>query len=144
MGTPSAAWQQPLNDGRWIQQRTNTILLFVVGMLSLCCCGYGVVALAVISIGGDRPNNTVTAPATATAPASPSLSSTTAPGAEKTNQATVTTTAARPATRYPFPPAGVHPGAFCSPEGAYGRTVKGTLMRCTRKAGEERARWRAA
>lgn len=38
----------------------------------------------------------------------------------------------------------VHPGAFCSPEGAHGVTSKGTLMRCTKKSGEDRARWRKA
>ncbi|GHJ17666.1 hypothetical protein TPA0908_56610 [Micromonospora sp. AKA38] len=38
----------------------------------------------------------------------------------------------------------VHPGAFCKPEGALGHTAKGTLMRCTRKAGEDQPRWRAA
>jgi outer membrane biosynthesis protein TonB len=54
----------------------------------------------------------------------------------------------KPTTRKPTtkPPAAgaVHPGAFCSPEGATGHTSKGTLMRCTRKAGEKQARWRAA
>lgn len=37
---------------------------------------------------------------------------------------------------------GVHPGAFCSPEGALGETNRGTAMACTSKAGD-RARWRA-
>jgi hypothetical protein len=47
----------------------------------------------------------------------------------------------------PAPPAtvqGVHPGAFCSPEGALGRTVKGTPMQCKTSATDSRARWRAA
>jgi hypothetical protein len=39
---------------------------------------------------------------------------------------------------------GVTPGAFCSPEGAKGQTVTGIRMTCTRTAGDERARWRAA
>ena len=38
----------------------------------------------------------------------------------------------------------VHPGAFCSPVGAKGRTSKGTPMKCSRKAGDPRARWRKA
>jgi hypothetical protein len=38
----------------------------------------------------------------------------------------------------------VHPGAFCSPEGAIGYTSAGTRMRCTLKAGEKQPRWRAA
>lgn len=39
---------------------------------------------------------------------------------------------------------GVHPGAFCAPEGAIGYTVKGTKMRCTFKSSDIRARWRSA
>ena len=39
---------------------------------------------------------------------------------------------------------GVHPGAFCSPEGALGRTSAGTLMRCSTTATDPRARWRRA
>lgn len=38
----------------------------------------------------------------------------------------------------------VHPGAFCSPEGDLGHTTKDKLMRCSMKAGDTRARWRAA
>lgn len=38
----------------------------------------------------------------------------------------------------------VHPGAFCAPEGAMGRTKAGTAMRCSTKAGDSRARWRRA
>lgn len=38
----------------------------------------------------------------------------------------------------------VHPGAFCSSEGATGFTKSGTLMRCSTKAGDSRARWRSA
>ncbi|GAA2479912.1 hypothetical protein [Winogradskya humida] len=51
----------------------------------------------------------------------------------------------KPTTTAPPPaPAVVRPGAFCSPEGATGITRKGTPMICTRKPGEERARWRKA
>ncbi|MEU4426078.1 hypothetical protein AB0F81_36115 [Actinoplanes sp. NPDC024001] len=39
---------------------------------------------------------------------------------------------------------GVHPGAFCSPVGARGYTSAGTLMKCSYKAGDSRARWRRA
>ncbi|MFC8501392.1 HNH endonuclease family protein [Pedococcus sp. NPDC057267] len=39
---------------------------------------------------------------------------------------------------------GVHAGAFCSPEGALGRTSAGTLMRCSTTATDPRARWRRA
>lgn len=44
----------------------------------------------------------------------------------------------------PGPVQGVHPGAFCSPAGALGYTSAGTLMRCSYKVGDIRARWRAA
>ena len=57
----------------------------------------------------------------------------------------------KPTTKKPAPKpttpsrqTGVHPGAFCSPVGALGTTVKGTLMRCSVKNGDDRARWRAA
>ncbi|WP_308491992.1 HNH endonuclease family protein [Microbacterium terrisoli] len=49
-----------------------------------------------------------------------------------------------PATSAPASPKVVHPGAFCSPVGATGVTVKGTPMTCSIKAGTTRARWRAA
>jgi outer membrane biosynthesis protein TonB len=50
----------------------------------------------------------------------------------------------KPTSKPPSGQQGVHPGAFCTPEGATGYTSKGTKMRCTRKSGEDRARWRAA
>ncbi|GAA1286761.1 hypothetical protein Psi02_53450 [Planotetraspora silvatica] len=49
----------------------------------------------------------------------------------------------KPAKKPPAVRAGVHPGAFCSPEGAYGTTSKGTPMRCTSR-GRDQARWRSA
>ncbi|TQM63793.1 HNH endonuclease family protein [Humibacillus xanthopallidus] len=49
-----------------------------------------------------------------------------------------------PVPQPPAPTQGVHPGAFCSPQGALGYTSAGTLMRCTFKSGDIRARWRAA
>lgn len=54
------------------------------------------------------------------------------------------TTAPKPTSEAPRPQRGVHPGAFCSPEGALGYTSKGTLMRCSTKPGDSRARWRRA
>lgn len=46
----------------------------------------------------------------------------------------------------PLPPArgSVHPGAFCSPEGATGHTSAGTLMVCSKTATDHRLRWRSA
>jgi len=49
-----------------------------------------------------------------------------------------------PARAPATPVQGVHPGAFCSPEGGLGHTVKGTLIRCSTQAGDSRARWRSA
>jgi len=49
-----------------------------------------------------------------------------------------------PSPAAPAPRQGVHPGAFCSPAGALGYTSAGTLMRCSYKAGDIRARWRSA
>ncbi len=40
--------------------------------------------------------------------------------------------------------AGVHPGAFCAPRGALGRTSAGTLMRCGPSSTDSRNRWRRA
>ncbi|MFJ1539204.1 hypothetical protein ACIODS_11745 [Micromonospora chalcea] len=59
----------------------------------------------------------------------------------------VTTTKPKPKASTARPPSGqqgVHPGAFCTPVGAIGYTSKGTKMRCTKKDGDIRARWRAA
>jgi outer membrane biosynthesis protein TonB len=84
-------------------------------------------------------------PATRPPTAKPAVKSTTRKPAVK---ATTHQPAPKPTTKKPTPKpttaGAVHPGAFCSPEGATGRTSKGTPMRCTRKAGEDRARWRAA
>jgi hypothetical protein len=38
----------------------------------------------------------------------------------------------------------VHPGAYCSEHGAFGRTKAGTLMQCKTSATDSRYRWRAA
>jgi hypothetical protein len=38
----------------------------------------------------------------------------------------------------------VHPGSFCTPHGALGRTDAGVLMRCTTTATDSRNRWRRA
>ncbi|KAA2254957.1 hypothetical protein F0L68_29745 [Solihabitans fulvus] len=52
-----------------------------------------------------------------------------------------------PTTEEPAPPpriVGVHPGAFCSPDGALGVTSDGTLMVCGTTATDKRDRWRRA
>lgn len=44
----------------------------------------------------------------------------------------------------PGRPTVVRPGAFCAPQGARAATSRGTSMRCSTRAGDVRARWRAA
>jgi hypothetical protein len=39
---------------------------------------------------------------------------------------------------------GVHPGAYCSQHGAYGRSDAGVLYRCVYVAADDRYRWRRA
>lgn len=52
--------------------------------------------------------------------------------------------AKKPATAAPRADAGVvHPGAYCAPAGARGRTVKGTPMTCRTTTTDSRARWRS-
>ena len=43
----------------------------------------------------------------------------------------------------PHPDFVVTPGAFCDHEGANGASKDGKPMRCVRRPGEDRARWRA-
>jgi hypothetical protein len=52
--------------------------------------------------------------------------------------------APKPSTSSSSVVAGVHPGAFCSPRGAYGRTTAGTLMQCKPSDTDTRNRWRRA
>jgi hypothetical protein len=85
---------------------------------------------------------TTSAPTRVTSPPAPRAAHT------ATHRPTATRTAApthqAAPTRTTPPARAVHPGAYCTPEGATGHTTAGTLMRCTRKAGETRARWRRA
>jgi hypothetical protein len=82
------------------------------------------------------PTGAPVPPTTAAPPAVPRK----APAPKKTTKKP----APKPTKTTKPPQAGVHPGAFCAPPGAYGYTSAGTLMHCTPKAGDIRARWRAA
>lgn len=77
---------------------------------------------------------TVPAPTRTTAPAP--ARTTAAPPAPKPSP---THTTSGGGSNYPT----VHPGAYCSPEGAYGVTSKGTLMQCRSVDGDQ-PRWRSA
>ncbi|MGI5243303.1 hypothetical protein [Dactylosporangium sp. CA-139066] len=132
------------------------------------------VTLAVLALAGcgpdtttpAKPNNLIGDAPSASASASPSDSPSPTPAVTDTvvpttvppvptpavttkKPAPVNTTTKPPAPPKTTKPAGnpgpiVHPGAFCSPEGAIGYTSAGTRMRCTLKAGEKQPRWRAA
>ena len=69
-------------------------------------------------------------------------------GREVAAPATTTKAAPKPATKPTTSSssvvAGVHPGSFCSPRGAYGRTSSGTLMQCKPSDTDTRNRWRKA
>lgn len=78
-------------------------------------------------------------PTTAAAAAAPTHKSATKPKA-----ATKPKPKPKPKPKAPAVRSGVHPGAFCSPEGALGRTSKGTLMQCKPSATDDRNRWRKA
>ena len=69
-------------------------------------------------------------------------------GREIAAPATTTKAAPKPATKPTTSSssvvAGVHPGSFCSPRGAYGRTSSGTLMQCKPSDSDTRNRWRKA
>jgi len=90
------------------------------------------------------PGEPATTAAVKRATTKPKLAVTTKPAAKPTTHKPSPKPSPKPTTKPPSGQQGVHPGAFCSPEGAIGYTSKGTKMRCTRKAGEDRARWRAA
>ncbi|MFY1683590.1 hypothetical protein ACN265_18825 [Micromonospora sp. WMMD730] len=99
--------------------------------------------LTSVSPTADTP-----APTTATTSAAPKPTRT--PTVRKTTSPP-RTTAPKPKpkptpvkTTAPSVQKGVHPGAFCTPRGALGRTSTGKLMRCGPSATDSRNRWRAA
>jgi hypothetical protein len=132
-----------------------------VGLALLCCCGSGIGAFT--DSGDDKPAAQASPTAVQASPtavqalaepavsASPSLTPTTSkpsptPKPTSPKPAPKRTTAA-PRTANPTTQSirtGVHPGAFCSPAGALGRTSAGTLMQCKTSATDSRLRWRAA
>src|SRR5690606_13254984 len=141
-------------------RKTNSGCAFIVALCLILATGFGCYSLG----RGDRASNRVTVAETVTARSTVTVTVTDRPRTRATRTAEpARTRTAEPArtrtaeptsrpTRQPTrkprrtqPPveSGVHPGAFCSHEGALGRTVKGTLMRCSSKPGD-RARWRAA
>lgn len=93
----------------------------------------------------ESPSSSSAPPAVATPTIAPPAVPTTASAPTTKPAAPKTTKPAPPKTTAPAHPGPiVHPGAFCSPEGAIGYTSAGTRMRCTLKAGEKQPRWRAA
>ena len=79
-------------------------------------------------------------PPTVPAPPAPTPTSPLVPAPDPTPTAEPAPPAAPPSNDQGI----VHPGAFCSPAGATGRTAAGTPMICTSTATDSRDRWRAA
>lgn len=85
----------------------------------------------------SRPAGTTTSPASSTrVPSRPPAALAAKPQATPRPTRTPTATTATQT--------GVHPGAFCSPKGAIGLTVKGLRMVCTSTPTDARNRWRRA
>lgn len=159
--------QQPTVRQRRIRT-TKIVLLSVVAMMVLCVGGLATLGAIIgdpkakdAASTSGTPNSFVEAPSVAptteeAAPVekpSPTVAPTTVKAQPKPAVTHRVVPKPKPATKKPKPKPtkttpstkkGVHPGAFCSPGGALGHTSKGTLMRCTLKAGEDRARWRKA
>jgi cell division septation protein DedD len=135
--------------------------------LVLLCCG-GAAVVRGFAGGSDDATGAATwqqpstAPLVTTQPAPPvptvpvttvSAKPSKSKKPKKPKKPTTAPTTRKPATKPPTSPTVspaptapgpiVRAGAFCSPVGAFGVTATGKLMRCTRRAGEERARWRA-
>lgn len=100
-----------------------------------------VVGVGLVTLGGVEGYVKPIAP-TSSASAAPSRVPEPHPDWQPTTAAP--TDPAAPTTGAPEePPATVTAGAYCDTVGARGVTKKGTPMRCTRKAGEDRPRWRS-
>jgi hypothetical protein len=86
------------------------------------------------------PDQRLTSESTTTGPTTTSESTTTSP----TTTTSEPTTTSRTTTATNTSPSGrvVHPGAFCSAEGARGVTSKGVPMVCTTSPTDSRLRWR--
>lgn len=134
------------------KSKTPLILAILAALLVLCCGGTAIA----VAVGMGQPKTTTPAPTATTAlstsgsPAPAPAPATTAPAAPVV-AATTHQPAPPPTTKTPpAPPTtpsyqrGVHPGAFCSPRGAFGYTVTGVLMQCKPSATDSRNRWRAA
>jgi hypothetical protein len=160
---PEPEWRLPDQpDPAPGRRPVHAVLISLVALAVLCCGGVGAVRALT---GGDSPEAgpvsgewreaTPSAPAAllpvprvpvrisvSKTPKAPKASRTKRPSTRPATKATKTPTR-RPA---PAPTAAgpiVRAGAFCAPVGAIGYTAKGKMMRCTRRPGDLRARWRA-
>lgn len=111
------------------------------------------------STTAPTPTTTTTSGAATTAPTSASTTSvgsvtsqvTTPVPAPSVKPSVVPEAPAPPSPPPPVPPApssatvlqGVHPGAYCSPQGGLGVTSSGTAMVCRPSATDSRSRWRS-
>jgi len=154
-------YPQPAAAGR--NRLLIIVLSSVLGVAVLCCGGLW----ALGTFGPDATKNAastapalavpssipVAIPTVATSGASVAPARTTAvPHPTSRKPAPKATPKPKPTTHKPAKPTpttaptrqGVHPGAFCSPAGALGRTSAGTLMKCKTTATDDRNRWRKA
>jgi hypothetical protein len=135
------------------------ITLIVLVSVLVLCCGAAIVGAALT--GNHKPVPVQSSSTSSRPPASPTTttptSSTTSTAPPPSSTAPSTTmapppapTTSEPAAPPPAPPNNtatlpvVHPGAFCSEEGALGVTSSGTPMRCTTTPTDSRLRWRSA
>ncbi|MEW1951982.1 HNH endonuclease family protein [Terrabacter sp. NPDC080008] len=110
----------------------------------LSTCATTTPPTATVAKLGGAPLYAVPTPKTSPSPAAPPAPKPTSKPAPKPAPAPPPAPKPAPKPASPATVQGVHPGAFCAPQGALGYTVKGTLMRCTFKSGDIRARWRSA
>ncbi|WP_433290764.1 hypothetical protein ACQP2F_23735 [Actinoplanes sp. CA-030573] len=170
--TPPPSFRLPVQSEPGPEERKVTgaqaILLSIIAMALVCCAGGFAISLFT-SDGGKRAaavtqvttaaQPPVTEPATGPATTAPATEpATTAPATTAPARTEATTkvaakpapTTKKPTTKKPTTtrptgtttPAGNAPGAPCSPVGKFGHSSTGELMRCVRKPGEDRARWR--
>jgi hypothetical protein len=140
----------------------------VLALALLCCGGVGVVAavrgsdkpkaasdsdstaqgnrpLLVIPSASGSPADPTPAPTITSAPVVPAATSH-KPTVKPRPTTKKPTTKPKPKPTKTTAPVrtGVHPGAFCSPRGAFGLTNAGTLMQCKPSPTDSRNRWRKA
>jgi hypothetical protein len=140
--------------------RPITVVLLAVIAIVVLCVG-GLAAIGALVGGGPKATAVMVMPSSSPATPSPTAAApaTSVTSARPATTTHVSVTSARasarpkpkPTTKKPTPKPttpvvqmGVRAGAFCSPQGAFGLTKTGMLMRCKPSAKDGRDRWRKA